>query len=176
MPLTFQFKPVGNPKFDLKGITVALREALQREGIEQRRLLNKTTRTWEGDVPYFVSEATVSPTQLTMTTGPHGEGKGAQKWKYLEGGTRVRWAVMGKGFKPKTRRAYLNSMRGKGGAVIVGKRAMMARGIKPRPGIKARNWIAEVNKERSRKFKGLMQRVFEQIAKNTITPGALRKP
>jgi hypothetical protein len=176
MPLIFQFKPVGQPKFDLKGIVVALREALVREGIEQRRLLDKTTRTWEGDVPYFVSKETISPTQLTMTTGPHGEGKGAKKWMYLEEGTKIRWAVMSKGFKPKTRRAYLNSMKGRGDAVIVGKRAMMARGIKPRPGIRARNWRAEVNKERSRKFKGLMQKAFDQIAKNTITPGALREP
>jgi hypothetical protein len=176
MPITFHFEPIGDPTFNLKGITVALREALRREGTEQRRLLDKTTKTWQGDVPYFVSEETVGPTQISVVTGPHGGGKGAKKWMYLEEGTKIRWAVMGKGFKPKTRRAWLNSMKGKGGAVIVGKRAMMARGIRPRPGIKARNWLAEVNKERSRKFKGLMQREFEVIARNTITPGALRKP
>jgi hypothetical protein len=176
MALTLQFKPIGDPKFNLKGISVALREALKREGIEQRRMLDLTTKKWTGDIPYFVSVETVGPSQLTLTTGPHGKGKGAMKWIYLEEGTKIRWAVMSKGFRPKTRRAFLGSSKGKGGAVIAGKRAMMARNIRPRPGIQARNWLAEVNKLRSRKFKGLMEREFNLLAKNTITPGSLRVP
>jgi hypothetical protein len=78
-------------------------------------------------------------------------------------------------FSPKTRRAWMGSSKGRGGAVIAGKRAMLKRGIRPRPGIKARNWIAEINRQRSRKFKGVMQRVFALLAKNTITPRSLRK-
>lgn len=173
MPLTFQFKPIDQPKFNMKGITVALRAALIEEGREQAKLLRKTTRTWKGDKPEFPQEVRVGPNQVTLSIEPSGDG--ADIWRYLEGGTKMRWALMGKGFRPKTRRAFLGSSRGRGGAVIVGKRAMMARGIKARPGIKARNWRAEVIRERSRKFKGLMQRVFDLIARNTITPSSARK-
>jgi hypothetical protein len=173
MPLTFGFKPIGDPKFNLKGITKDLQAAVIHEGWEQTRLLDKTTRTWKKR-PVFMPTVKVGPSQVTLAIEV--KGHGADIWGYLEDGTKIRWAVMGGKFKPKTRRAFLGSSKGRGGPVIVGKRAMMARGIRPRPGIKARNWTAEVNKERSRKFKGLMQRVFDQIARNTITPGSLRKP
>jgi len=174
--LTFQFKPIGDPQFDMKGITNILRAAVLAEGAEHRMLLEKTVRTWEGEKPEFVSEVKVGPKQVTLRTGPEGDDAGAKKWMYLEKGTSIRWAVMSKGFKAKTRRAFLKSYRGKGGAVIVGKRAMMARNIRPRPGIPARNWLAEVDRQRSRKFKGLMQRVFGLIARNTIRPKTLRNP
>jgi len=173
---TVRFIPVGDPTFDLKGITTRLRAALEQEAFEHRRLLRETTKAWEGTRPQFRSQTIVGPSQISITTGPFGNGPGAKKWRWLELGTRIRWAVMSQDFRAKTRRAWLNSQRGRGGVVIVGKRAMMSRNIRPRPGIKARNWIAEVNKERSRKFKGLLQTAFGLIAKNTIKPGGLRRP
>jgi hypothetical protein len=173
---TIRFEPVGNPKFNLKGITSRLRAALDEEAFEHRRLLRQTTKAWEGTRPQFRSQTTVGPTQIAITTAPFGNGPGAKKWRWLETGTKIRWAVMSRGWRSKTRRAWLNSRRGRGQVVIAGKRAMMARNIRPRPGIAPRNWIAEVNKDRSRKFKGLLQRAFDLIARNTITPGGLRRP
>ena len=172
---TVRFIPVGDPKFDLKGITTRLRAALEQEAFEHRRLLRQTTSAWDSTRPQFRSQTTVGPTQIAITTAPFGNGPGAKKWRWLEGGTKIRWAVMSSDWRSKTRRAWLNSRRGRGNVVIAGKRAMMARNIKPRPGIKPRNWIAEVNKERSRKFKGLLERAFALIAKNTIKPGGLRR-
>lgn len=173
--LTFRFKPLGNPQFDLKGITKAMRAAALAEGADHRMLLEKTVRTWEGEKPEFASVVTVGPKNITLMSGPSGKGEGTKKWMWLEEGTRIRWAVMSKDFKPKTRRAWLQSSKGRGGVIIAGRRAMMKAGIAARPGIQARNWLAEINKQRSRKFKGLMQRVFQQVARNTITPGSLRR-
>lgn len=134
-----------------------------------------TIATWEGIKPRFESSTIVGPTQLAIHTGPIGDGEGARKWRFLEAGTRIRWAVMSSPWRSKTRVGRLSSRRGRGRVVIFGKRAMISRNIRPRPGIQARNWIAEVNKLRSRKFKGLLQRTFEIIARNTITPGSLRQ-
>lgn len=174
MPPTIRFKAIGDPRFDLKGVTKRLRAALEEEAFEHRKLLRMTIATWDGVKPKFGSTTIVGPTQLAITTGPIGDGEGARKWRFLEGGTRIRWAVMGPGWRSKTRAGRLASRRGRGRVIIFGKRAMMRRNIRPRPGIEARNWLAEVNKLRSRKFKGLLQRVFAIIARNTITPSGLR--
>jgi len=176
MPKEFRFVPIGDPKFDLKGITVALRKAVEAEAFEHRRLLRQTTKEWTGVRPQFRSETIVGPTQIVISTAPYGKGPGAKKWGWLEEGTRIRWAVMSKDWRSKTRRAWLASRRGRGRVVIAGKRAMMARNIRPRPGIEPRNWIAEVSVQRSRKFKGLMQSTFDLLARNTIKPGGLRRP
>lgn len=170
------FVPIGNPVFDLKGIKTKLAKALREEAAEDKKLLQKTTKTWTGTKPRFALPSTVdvSGTSLSIYTYP--EGPGADKWGWLEQGTKIRWAVMSKNFRPKTRRAWLNSSGGRGGVVIAGRRAMMRRNIKARPGIKARQWIAQVNKERAPKFKALMEKEFGLLAKQTITQGSLKKP
>ena len=130
-----------------------------------------------GTKPQFRSTTTVSTQRLSVVTAPHGRGRGAEKWWYLELGTRIRWALMSSDWRSKTgrsRRARLRSSRGRGRVLIVGKRAMTRRNIRPRPGIRARNWRAEVNRLRSRKFKGMLKRIFDFLAQNTITPRSLR--
>ena len=170
----FRFEPIPAPTFDLQGVTLRLRKALEEEARQDRRLLDKTTQKWAGTRPQFRSQITIHGTALQIETLPFGEGKGAKKWWWLEAGTRIRWAVMSKPFRAKTRRAWLNSRTGRGGPVIVGRRAMRARGIAPRPGIPARNWRAEVVRLRFRALKGLLQREFDLIARNTIRPATIR--
>lgn len=174
MTTTIRFKAIGDPRFDLNSVTKRLRAALEEEALEHRKLLRMTTATWEGVKPRFQSVTLIGPRELSISTGPIGNGEGARKWRFLEGGTRIRWAVMSPGWRSKTRAGRLASRRGRGRVVIFGKRAMMRRNIRPRPGIEPRNWLAEVNKLRSRKFKGLLQRTFDIIARNTVTPGGLR--
>lgn len=173
---TFRFEATPPLIYSIKGISVRLRAALEAEGKIHRDLLRKTTADWTGTKPQFRSKVTVSKVALTISTGPFGQGEGAKKWRWLEFGTRIRWALMSSDWKSKTRRAWLGSGRGAGRVLIAGKRAMMRRHIKPRPGIQARNFLAEVNKARSRKFKGQLQRQFGIIATNTIKPKSVRRP
>ena len=174
--MSFEFRPIPKKqiKFDLKGITKQLRDALEGEGIEHRKLLRKTTDSWTGDKPYFITETVVSKERLSVETAPHKTGKGGEIWWYLELGTSIRWALMSSNFRAKTRSGKLRSYRGRGRVLIAGRRAMTKRGIKPRPGIKARNWRAEVNRLRSRKFKSRIQKEFGIWAKTAITPKSLR--
>jgi hypothetical protein len=179
MSIEFRFEPRPKLKFDLKGITVQLRKAVEAEAFEHRRLLRETTKTWKGVKPQFRSTNIVSQKQIAIATFPFGGGpraKGYWKWVWLERGTKIRWALMTGDWRSKTSRGVLGSGSGGGGVVIVGKRAMMRRNIKPRPGIQARNFIAEMNKVRSRKFKGELEKTFGIIAKNAITPESLRLP
>jgi len=59
---------------------------------------------------------------------------------YLNDGTMERWAIMDRGFVPKTRVGVLGSGSGGGRAdpVMRGRRYMKV----PKPGIEARNWVA----------------------------------
>jgi hypothetical protein len=181
--MTLEFKPIpkkGALKFNIKGMSKALRKALEVEGKVHKRMLRWTTRRWEGSKPQFVSKVSVSSTRLWVTTAPRGKypptGQTASSiWWYLEEGTEIRWALMSDDWRSKTVSARLRSRGGRGKVLIAGKRAMMKRNIGPRPGIEPRNWRAEINRLRSRKFKGMLQRVFKIEATNWITPTALRR-
>lgn len=63
------------------------------------------------------------------------------RWYYLNVGTNIRWAVLTPDFIPKTTPRQLHGRPGQGQVLIAGKLAMLARGLPPRPGIKARQWI-----------------------------------
>jgi hypothetical protein len=182
--MTLEFRPLRAPRFNTRGITKALRRALEKEGKEHRRLLRYTTATWTGTKPQFTSKTIVSSKQISVITAPRGgfpkshggQVTGATKWWYLELGTRIRWALMSKDWRSKTiPGGHLTSGTGQGRVIIAGRRAMTMRNIPARPGIKARNWRAAVIKMRSRQFKGLLQREFELIAKNMVTPASLRR-
>jgi hypothetical protein len=168
------FVPTKKLLWDLKGIKGLLGKALREEAAADKKLLQKTTKTWTGKKPRFATPTTLDTSGASLSIYTYPAGPGADKWGWLEEGTKVRWAVMSKGFRPKTRRAWLNSQGGRGGVVIAGKRAMMRKNIKARPGIKARNWVAQVQKERAPKFKALMQKEFGLVAKQVITVSSLR--
>jgi hypothetical protein len=83
---------------------------------------------------------------------------------FLALGTRVRYATMTRGFRPKTRPRYLASYQGRGGLlkVDVGD---------PKPGIKAREWQIRVAEE-ARKM--LRDEVFFSPAKLLLIDAARR--
>jgi hypothetical protein len=61
---------------------------------------------------------------------------------YISEGTSIRWALMSSNWRSKTRPSPggLKAGAGRGRVVIAGRRAMTARGIAPRPGIKGRKF------------------------------------
>lgn len=174
--MTIQLVPYEDAKFDLKGIKKKLQAAMEAEAAKHRELLGYTTKMWKGQKPEFRSVIVASPQRLFITTEPFGDSLGAWKWRWLEKGTATRWALMSRNFVPKTSRGVLGSQRGKGRVVMAGRRAMLAAGVGPRPGIRARNWTAEVTKLRNKKFQGEMRRTFDLIALTAIHPAGLRQP
>lgn len=173
--LTMKLIPTKGVKFDTGTVTKQLRAALAEEARVHRAMLKVTTDTWLGPKPRFASEVTASRKALKVRTGPTGYGLGAKKWMWLERGTSVRWALMSRNWQSKTMPGYLGSGGNPGRVVIVGKRAMMKRRIAPRPGIKPRNWIAEVVKARTRPFLASLRKTFDIIAKNIVTTESARR-
>ena len=81
---------------------------------------------------------------------------------YLNFGTRERWAVMSPDWSSKTAPNFIGAGPGNGRVVVRGKRAMMAKGIRPRAGIKARNWDKAIAKARKPIFRATMQDAIDK--------------
>jgi hypothetical protein len=103
-----------------------------------------TTRTWKRRPVFLVRK---SKGERTIYTN-------SDIYKFVSGGTRVRYATMTPGFVAKTRVRYIGSRMGRGGVLFISKRH-------PRPGIKAREFpeaiIAKWNEEAPRQ----MQRAID---------------
>jgi hypothetical protein len=156
--MTIQLKPILPKKFPIgapKGIKTRLERALRKEAKEDKRWLKKTTRTWKGKKPRFKADIEITSNSMVMDIVPFGNEKAVNKWKWLNEGTKIRWAVMVGNF---------TSRRGRGGPVIIGKKAMRKRNIAARPGIKARKWTQLVRKIREPIFLRQMRKEFGDIA------------
>ena len=86
----------------------------------------------------------------------------------LDRGTRFRWAVMTKNFRPKTRVRVLQSQRGIGRTVIRGKTAMTARHMSPRQGILPRFFSDEIIKREQAKFENRVVAAISAATKKTF--------
>lgn len=167
--MTISLKPILPDKFPIgapKGIKRRLERALRKEAKADKRWLQKTTRTWKGKKPRFKAEIEVTRNSMVMDIVPFGNEKAVNKWIWLNAGTKIRWAVMSGNFKSKTQAGMKRptSRRGRGGPVIVGKKAMRKRNIAARPGIKARKWTQLVRKIREPIFLRQMRKEFGDIA------------
>lgn len=153
-----------DPDFCLKCIKTAVGQALRVEAAAQKELLTKTTETWQHK-PRWRVEYMKNPQQIGVYTHPDYGTDAGMHWVYLDQGTRVRWAVMSRTWRSKTRARWLGSRAGRGHVVIAGRKAMQKRNIKPRPGIEARRWSETIQKMRSQKFARVMQREFDIVGK-----------
>lgn len=159
-------KPIKPKRMRIPGIKTRMINVMRKTGMEQRKLFYKTTATWKGKRPIFKTKYKATPERLSIETKPDYRTKAGKKWRYLNEGTRIRWAVMSRDFKRKTRPRYVTSYRGAGGAVIVGRRAMQARGIAPRPGIEAREWTVVISERTGKKFITAIRKEFKIHAEN----------
>lgn len=100
----------------------------------------RTVQTWQGDRPSWevkVEQGSGGLVGLLLFTG---SGFGRQKWRWLDQGTKVRYATMTPDFRAKTTPGAFWSGPGAGGLLYINKR-------RPRPGIAARNWSEKLVEE-----------------------------
>lgn len=73
---------------------------------------------------------------------------------FLNKGTKVRYALMSPDWKSKTKPGRMRSGSGQGRLVLVSRRKPWRRSRKrwPRPGIKARGWMRDVQRSNTKKF------------------------
>ena len=155
--MALQVKSIKPRRMNPNAYRLEIVKELNEQAQIMKRMYLKTVRTWKAPRPVFKVTAAIK--------GPPGPRGGVatqqaiasvettdERFIYVDQGTRIRWAVMGRGFKAKTRPGVVGSGAGRGGPVIVGRRAMQKRNIKPRPGIKARKFTKEIQKRRRAPF------------------------
>lgn len=88
---------------------------------------------------------------------------------YISEGTGIRWAVMSSDWRSKTQPGRMKPGRGRGRVVIAGRRAMTARNIRPRPGIKGRKFDKQIAKKEQAPFVRKVQQVTERASQRLFT-------
>lgn len=160
MSISVEFTPIIPKKFNVKVFSDAATKVLRDEAKAIKREFAKTTKTFKHKVS-FSEKNTSTRSQLSRLVFTVDK-----PYFFVVRGTRIRWALMSQDFSAKTQARVISSRGGRGKVVILGKRAMQARGIAPRPGIKAREFDTEIVKLRQPKFKREAIRAFAKAARN----------
>lgn len=116
--------------------------------------LNKTTATWKGAKPTFKAEVSYAGGDVVILVGPGGSTEGAQKWVWLDEGTKPHpikaknkpTLAFRTNFTPKTKVKTFSS--GAGGSSPPWAFPKQVR----HPGIDAREWSEEIVKRRRKRF------------------------
>ena len=144
-------------KLKIDKVRLNILNVLRAEGRIMIKELNKTTATWKGARPKFVMAIGLDGTTAQVIVGPAGSAKGAQKWGWLNDGTKKNYPITaknapflvfrhGSGFTPKTKVGVLSSSPGANTGSFIKKRQVI------HPGIEARNWTVVIVKRRKKPF------------------------
>ena len=158
--------PIKASPFKIKGFVKDIRKTLRAEGKIDKRMLHETTATWRGTKPRFKVIEKVSPQELSVEVIP--SGAGAQKWWWLEKGTKGRWIrpkraggrlIYKVGGRPKTKVGKLKSGRGARGKEFRSSRAVWH-------SIKPRLWRQVVWRKRNRPLLRRLRGDFNLLARS----------
>lgn len=149
------WRKIGNPTAIKSSI---FRDEIEREvkTIEKAALddFKRTTATWKHK-PKFTATLKKEQDRITLTVGTDD-----LQYKFVDGGTRVRYAVMSKDFKAKTQPDVILSTPGKGKVLFVSKKH-------PRPGIKARHFTKWIMKSITPEFKRVVKNALQRFTRRT---------
>ena len=160
-------KPIYAKPFNIKGLKTNLRKTLRAEGKIDKRMLQETTATWRGSKPRFKVIERVTSEELSVEVVP--SGAGAQKWNWLEEGTKAHIIrprnrsgrlYFRTGGRPKTSVGKLKSGRGR-----AGKNLVVAKQVR-HPGTKARLWRQVVWRKRNRPLLRKLRGDFNLLARS----------
>jgi hypothetical protein len=143
-------------KLKVKQVRLNILNVLRTEGQIVKKELDKTTATWKGAKPTFEIAIGLTGTDAIVLIGPAGNQEGAQKWVWLDEGTKAHIIRAknvpnlifrdGRGFTPKTKVKTFSSGPGANTGPWVKKKQVT------HPGIDARQWSVEIVKRRKKRF------------------------
>lgn len=140
MSIVVLVKPIKIKKgFDIKDIRKQVEKLARSTATDIRADYKTITKNWHHDV-LLETELEATGMDVTVIVGTTDK-----IFKFLDEGTRVRYATMSPDFKAKTKVGRLSSTAGRGSMLFVSKR-------RPRPGIAARNWTPLLQKRATLKF------------------------
>lgn len=140
-----------------------LRAVVKEETGIVERMYMRVSRGFSSPQPTYKKTVRLIRGDLRGTTSTD-----EKRMVYLDKGTNTRWAVMSQDFRPRTTPRTLGIKQTRGRTVIRGRKAMTARNIAPRPGIKPRHYTDEIAKRRKPWFEKKMQRAIGQAARETF--------
>jgi len=161
MAEVFQVKFVKATKLRPEAVQQEILKALQAEGKTVEKEYEKTVASWKGKKPRFTSTIDVAADSAAVLTGPTGDAEAVEKWRRLDEGVPPDGKIIvpvnpgvtalrfqGGPYQAKTQPRVIGS-RGGGpsGAYVFRK---WARHLPN--GIEAREWSAEIQKRRRRRF------------------------
>lgn len=141
-------------KLKVKQVRLNILNELRKEGRVVKKELEKTTATWKGDKPAFKIAIGLTGTDAIVLIGPAGNIEGAQKWVWLDEGTKAHIIraknapnlVFKTQFTAKTKVKTFSS--GPGSSNPPWRATKQVK----HPGIEARQWSSEIVKRRKKKF------------------------
>jgi len=143
-------------KLKVSQIRLNILNELRKEGTVIKREFEKTVATWDGAKPTFKVAIGLTGQDAIVLVGPAGSTEGAQKWVWLNDGTRPHPIAAknvpnlvfrhGSGFKAKTKVKVFGSGPGANTGALVKKKRVQ------HPGIEARDWTGEIARLRRKAF------------------------
>lgn len=146
----FSFKLTKPAQIDPDAFRPPLLTALRKVARNMDKALSLTTASWEGEKPKFESQVSLTREAAIIQPAMTGPQKGRDKWIWLDGGTRVRYAILSGDWDSKTTPGFIGSGPGRGRVVKIDVNH-------PQPGIKARGWSVKVLKEFKPEFRAQMR-------------------
>lgn len=140
-------------------------DILTSVGIQSMQQRKKTTATWKGDAPDWHIKVERKLSQWVVNLKVHIDGPplGQKKWWWITKGTKVRYAVMTKPFKAKTKFRVISSYVGKGHMRYIDPHIM-------RPGIRAREFDDEINERMEKKVDSRLDTELKRALKRKRFP------
>lgn len=150
-------KGIKPKKLQIAKVRQNILKALREEGAIVKREFEKTTATWTGAKPTFEVLADLGQQDAVVLVGPAGNAEGAQKWVWLNEGTKKNYPITakrapnlvfrhGSGFTAKTKVRTFSSGPGANTGPWIKKKQVT------HPGIEARDWTGEIVKRRRKRF------------------------
>jgi hypothetical protein len=141
-------------KLKISQVRLNILNELRAEGRIIKKELEKTTATWKGAKPTFEIAIGLTGQDAIVLIGPAGNPEGAQKWVWLDEGTRPHVIraknapnlVFQTGFTPKTKVKTFSSSAGSSSPPWRATKQVK------HPGIEARQWSKEIVKRRRKPF------------------------
>jgi hypothetical protein len=141
-------------KLKISQVRLNILNELRAEGRAVKKEFEKTTATWKGAKPTFEIAIGLTGTDAIVLIGPAGNQEGAQKWVWLDEGTKahvikaknVPNLVFQTNFTPKTKIKTFSSSLGSSSPPWRATKQVQ------HPGIEARDWTGEIVKRRRKKF------------------------
>lgn len=131
---TISLKPIKPKNLNTKAFEAGVNKGLDRIAKLIQGDFNETQRTFKRKFPVKIDKGDYW--RLIFVD--------SDIYGYVSRGTRIRWALMSRDWRSKTAPGRFSPGPGRGRVVIAGRGAMQARGIRPRPGIKARKFDEQI--------------------------------